>query len=374
MIKRKLEEIILPYFYKGKAILIFGARQVGKTTMLKSIMSRINEDIMFLNGDDFDIKNVFENASALRLKSFIGNYKYVFIDEAQRVKNIGLGIKIIVDNFPDVQVVATGSSAFELSNTINEPLTGRKYEFELFPLSFSEMVNHSDLLTEHRQLEERLIFGSYPEIIINPEKRIEHLKFLSNSYLYKDLLEYEHIKKSSKLISLLQALALQMGNEVSYNELAQLVGIDKETVEKYIDLLQQSFVIFRLSSLSRNIRNELKKSKKIYFYDTGIRNALIGNFNPLNLRQDVGALWENYFISERQKYLQFKGFYGNKYFWRTRSQSEIDYLEEQDGYFEAFELKFNPNKKAKLPQSFSREYPVKDFHVVNRDNYYEFLV
>ena len=274
---------------------------------------------------------------------------------------------------PEVQVVATGSSAFELSAGVSEALTGRKYEYELFPLSFRELSEKHGLLDEKRQLEERMIFGSYPEIINKPESRIENLKLLTDSYLYKDLLTYERIKKSSKIIKLLRALALQIASEVSYNELAQLIGLDKNTIEKYIDLLEQSFIIFRLNSLSRNLRNELKKSKKIYFYDLGVRNALISNFNSLEFRQDKGELWENYFINERLKYLKYSDLYANSYFWRTNSQAEIDYIEEKDGMFSAYELKYNTKRKAKLAESFKKAYKVKEFNIVNPDNYYEFL-
>ncbi|NOZ34208.1 MAG: ATP-binding protein [Chlorobi bacterium] len=373
MIQRIITNKIIKNLNKGKAILIFGPRQVGKTVLLETLKNKINQNILLLNGDDHDVQTMFEKANSSKIKTIIGNYSYIFIDEAQRIKNIGLAIKIITDNFPKVQVVATGSSAFELANEINEPLTGRKYEYFLFPLSYAEILKHTNFFEEKRQLEERIIYGCYPEIVINPTEKKELLNLLANSYLYKDLLSYEKIKKSSIIIKLLQALALQIGNEVSYNELSKLIGIDKETVEKYIDLLEKSFVIFRLNSLSRNYRNELKKSKKIYFYDTGVRNALIGNFNSLNIRADKGALWENFFISERMKYLNYSGFYGKTFFWRTKDKAEIDYVEEIDGTFYAFEIKYNPNKTSKIPESFKIAYPNHEYKIINTENYYEFL-
>jgi uncharacterized protein len=374
MIQRTITKDILSKFGKGKAILIFGPRQVGKTTLLSVLSKGIESEILLLNGDNTDVQNLFENVNTTKLKAIIGKYKYLFIDEGQRIKNIGLSVKIVTDNFKDVQVVATGSSSFELANQINEPLTGRKYEYYLYPLSYGELVSHSNFLNEHRELENRIIFGNYPEIVTEDTERINLLKSLTTSYLYKDLLNYEGIQKSSVLMKLLQALALQIGSEVSYNELAQIVGIDKETVEKYIRLLEQSFVIFKLPALSRNLRNELKKSKKIYFYDTGIRNAVLGNFNNLELRTDKAALWENFIIAERMKYLSYRQFYGQRYFWRTHNQAEIDYIEEIDGQFKAFEIKYNPKKKVKLPESFKKAYPGSSFYVINKDNYYEFLI
>lgn len=373
MIRRTITQDILNKFGKSKAILIFGPRQVGKTTLLSILSKNIKSEILLLNGDNADVQGLFEDANITKIRMIIGKYKYLFIDEGQRIKNIGLSLKIIIDNFKDVQVVATGSSSFELANQINEPLTGRKYEYYLYPLSYAELVSHSNFLNEQRELENRIIYGCYPEIVIKDTERINLLKSLTTSYLYKDLLNYEGIQKPSVLVKILQALALQIGSEVSYNELAQTVGIDKETVEKYIQLLEQSFVIFKLPALSRNLRNELKKSKKIYFFDTGIRNALLGNFNSLNLRTDKGALWENFVISERMKYLSYRQFYGQRYFWRTHNQAEIDYIEEIDGQFKAFEIKYNPKKKIKFPESFKKAYPGSSFQIINKDNYYKFL-
>ena len=251
------------------------------------------------------------------------------IDEAQRIEDIGLRLKLITDQINDVQLIATGSSSFDLANKINEPLTGRKWEYKIYPISFKEMVNHHGLLEEKRMLPHRLIYGYYPEIVNNPGEEKEILKQLSDSYLYKDILMWEQIKKPDKLLKLLQALAFQVGSQVSYNELAQTCGMDSKTVEKYIILLEQTFIIFRLGSFSRNLRNELKNSKKIFFYDNGIRNALIANFSPAETRTDIGALWENFLISERVKALHYSNKWSNYWYWRTKEQKEIDRSEER---------------------------------------------
>jgi len=281
---------------------------------------------------------------------------------------------MFTDQLPNVQIIATGSSSLELANRINEPLTGRKFEYMLDPLMFSEMVDHHGLLEETRLLKHRLVFGYYPEIVTKPGEEIRLLKSLAGSYLYKDVLSYEKIKKPVILDKLVRALALQVGSEVSFNELSQMVGIDKETVEVYIDLLEKSFVVFRLDAFSRNVRNEIKKGKKIYFYDNGIRNALIGHFAPVENRQDIGILWENYIISERVKYNHHRDFYGKSYFWRTAQQQEIDYLEETDGSIQAYEFKWNPRKKAKFPTTFLNAYNIKNGLAVSPENITEFLL
>lgn len=259
----------------------------------------------------------------------MAGYRFLVIDEAQRIKDIGLKLKLITDQVPQVQVIATGSSSFELANKSNEPLTGRKWDFHLYPVSFEEMVTHHGILEEKRLLPVRLIYGYYPEIISHPGEEKERLKALTDSFLYKDILLWENIQKPDKLLRLMQALAFQLGQQVSFNELASLVGLDHKTVEKYINLLEQVFVIYRLGSFSRNLRNELKSSRKIYFYDNGIRNALIASFQPLELRQDIGVLWENWILSERMKYLRYHQHWANTYFWRTTQQQEIDYIEEK---------------------------------------------
>ena len=373
MINRYLESIIEGRMGQGKAIVLFGARQVGKTTMLKNLLEG-RDDVLWLNGDEQDVRNLFENVSSTMLKPIIGKKSVVVIDEAQRIPDIGIGIKLITDNIPDVQVLATGSSSFDLSNKINEPLTGRKMEYWMYPLSFGELVEYHGLLEEKRLLAHRLIYGSYPDVINNVGDERMILTELANSYLYKDILMFDKIKKSDKLVKLLQALAFQMGSEVSYNELAQTCGLDPKTVESYVTLLEQSYIIFRLGSFSRNLRNELKFARKIYFWDCGIRNAVIGNYQMLESRLDTGALFENYMVAERLKKLRYEKSYAKSYFWRSKLKQEIDYIEEMDGQLVAVEFKWNPNRKAAMPLSFSRSYPDVDFKVVTRDNFGTFLL
>ena len=302
MVKREIEKDIRHYLFNQKAIIIYGARQVGKTTLVQSLVKEYKRSTLFLNGDDADIRALFSNPTASKLKPIIGNNKIVVIDEAQRIPETGLVLKMIHDNFKEIQLIATGSSAFELANKIKEPLTGRKFEYTLYPFSFSELVNHHGFLTEKRLLEHRLIFGYYPDIALSSGLEQRLLKELASSYLYKDLLMLENIHKPQLLEKILKALALQIGSEVSFHELALLTGSDNQTIEKYIDLLEKTYIIFRLNGLNRNVRNEIKKGKKIYFYDNGIRNAIIGNFLPLTSRTDNGALWENFLVSERIKY------------------------------------------------------------------------
>jgi len=371
MIRRVLEKNVVSRIATGKAIIITGARQTGKTTLLSGLLKE-REGTLWLDADEPDVRALFENPTSDRLKAVFAGKKILIIDEAQRIENIGMRLKLITDHLKDIQLVATGSSSFELSNKIIEPLTGRKWEFQLFPISFEEMVNHTSLLEEIRLMPHRLIFGYYPEIVTNAGSEKDILKQLTDSYLYKDILMWERINKPDKLVRLLQSLALQIGNEVSYNELANNLGIDNQTVEKYIQLLEQTFVIFRLGAFSRNLRKELKRSRKIYFYDNGIRNSLIANFSPPELRGDTGALWENFFISERIKFLKNNNIWANTYFWRTQDQQEIDFIEERDGMLHALEIKWNPKSKARLSRTFSSEYKT-SFDVITPDNFDRFL-
>jgi len=373
MIHRKLEKIINSKLNRGKAIIIMGARQVGKTTMLREQFSDSSETV-WLNGDDPDVHALFENITSTRLMSVFGAKKYIIFDEAQRIKNIGVKLKLITDQMPEIQLIASGSSSFDLSNKINEPLTGRKWEYNMYPLSFEEMVTHHGLLEEKRLIPHRLVYGYYPDVVSNPGDEIEILRGLSDSYLYKDVLAWERIKKSEKLVKLLQALAYQVGSQVSYNELGQLCGLDTKTVEKYITLLEECYIIFRLYSFSRNLRDELKTSKKIYFYDNGIRNALISSYSIAEKRSDIGALWENFIISERKKKLEYDLIYRHSWFWRTFSQKEIDYVEVGDGKIYAYEFKWNPKAKHKTPKQFLEAYPESSFQVIHRDNIEDFLL
>ena len=372
MIKRIIEKQIIEKINNQKAIIIFGARQTGKTTLVKSIFSEYS-DVLWLNGDDVDTHALFESSSAERLKLSFAKYKFVILDEAQRIENIGIKLKLITDQMPEIQLIATGSSSFELANRINEPLTGRKWEFNLFPISFAEMVDYHGFIEENRLMPHRLVYGYYPEVVTSKAYEKEVLKQISDSYLYKDILQWDKIKKSDKLIKLLKTLAYQVGSEVSYNELSKIIGIDNQTIEKYIDLLEQLFIIFRLNSFSRNHRKELSRSKKIYFYDNGIRNALIADFRLVESRNDIGALWENFIISERIKYLKYNNIWANIYFWRTRNQQEIDFIEERDGVLYAYEFKWNINKKPKLSTTFSKTYPNHKYSIINPDNYETFI-
>lgn len=370
MIKRILEEKIIQKLDKGKAILVIGPRQVGKTTLINSILE--NRDHLFLDGDDSTVRNLLTNPNTEQLKSIIGNYKTLFIDEAQRIENIGLTLKIITDQFKKVQLLVSGSSAFELNNQTSEPLTGRKWEYKLYPISWQELEDSIGYVKSEQQLELRILYGMYPDVINHPGDEIEVLKQLTNSYLYKDIFAFSGIRKPQVLEKLLRALALQLGSEVSYNELAQLVGVDKNTVSNYIDVLEKGYVIFRLSSFSRNLRNEIKTNQKIYFYDTGVRNAIIGNFNLLDSRSDKGGLWENFLIAERIKKLAYDGSLSNSYFWRTKQQQEVDYVEEVSGKITGYEFKWSEKAKAKLPKSFMESYNA-TIEVIHRNNFREFV-
>lgn len=372
IISRAIQKNIEKAFFKGKVLIIYGARQVGKTTLVKEIQKKFVDEVSYFDCDEPDIKQALTDKSSTELKSFLGNKKLIILDEAQRVKNIGLTLKLLVDNFPQMQIIATGSSSFDLSNEAVEPLTGRKYEFYLYPFSLEELALTYTKLEINRLLERRIIFGMYPEIVQTEGAVSDKLKLLSRSYLFKDILRYEGIKNSEAIEKLLQALALQIGNEVSYNELADTVGINKKTIESYIQILEKVFIIFRLNPFSRNLRNELKKMRKIYFYDTGVRNALVNNFNPLNLRQDTGALWENFMISERIKVKHNKQEDFNYYFWRVQQEGEIDYLEESSGQLNGFEFKWG-KEKFKIPKTFLANYKGSQVRLVNRNSYQEFL-
>jgi len=373
MIKRSLSKNIESVLSRNKAVILLGARQTGKTTLLKNMFENTSNTLWF-NGDEPDVQNLFSNATSSSLRAAINNYSTVIIDEAQRIENIGIKLKLITDQIPNIQLIATGSSAFELSNKINEPLTGRKWEYQLFPLSFSEMVNHHGLLEEKRLLNNRLIYGYFPDVVVNQGDEKKILRLLSDSFLYKDILQWEGIQKPDRLVTLLKALAFQIGSQVSYNELAQICGLDPKTVEKYILLLENVFVIFRFGSFARNMRNELKFSRKIYFYDNGIRNSLISNFSQIEMRDDKGALLENFLISERMKKLHYDEIWSNQYFWRTKDQQEIDYIEEIDGDISAFEFKWNVKKQPKINTSFQSTYNVENMQVITPNNIEEFLM
>ncbi|MCF8342106.1 MAG: ATP-binding protein [Chitinophagaceae bacterium] len=367
MIKRQIQAQIEEKLFKGKAILVFGPRQVGKSTLIQAILT--GKDHIYFTGDDSNDRQLLTDTALSSLKSIIGNKNIVFIDEAQRITTIGLTIKLIIDHLKDVQVIATGSSAFELTNKLNEPLTGRKYEYHLYPLSFQEMVSHHGLLAEKRLVSHRMVFGYYPEIITNSGEEKELLSLLANSYLYKDLLMLEQIKKPQLFEKLLKALALQIGSEVNFNELGRMLQTDNKTIEKYIDLLEKSFVLFRLPALNRNVRNEIVKGKKIYFLDCGVRNAIINDYNPIAIRQDKDALWENFIIAERVKFLHYNKLDVNQYFWRTTQHQEIDLIEEEGEILRAYEIKMNINQRVKFPVTFTSNYPSAELFKISQDNF-----
>jgi uncharacterized protein len=373
MIVRKLQTIIEQKLFQGKALIILGPRQVGKSTLLNMISAGLKKDMLFLNCDNNDTRKQLSEPGINELRRIIGKSEIVFIDEAQRVLNIGLTLKLITDQMPEVQLIVTGSSSLELSNLVNEPLTGRKFEYQLFPLSFQEISNHYGYLEAKRNLHQFIVYGTYPDVVNNQGNESEVLSNLVSSYLFKDVFMYQDIRKPEFIEQLLEALALQMGSEVSFNELAQLLKSDPHTVQRYISLLEKAFIIFRLRSFSRNVRNELKKSRKIYFYDNGIRNAILGNYSQLDSRTDRGALWENFFIAERMKYLHYNKIYAKRFFWRTAQQMEIDYLEDYNGKLTAFEIKWNPLTKFKFPLSFTKNYPDAECISVHTDNFQDYL-
>ena len=376
MIKRTLQKVLEQYMGKGKAILLIGARQVGKSTLFRMLTETVTEDaLLWLNCDLQNVRDTLTNPTLTTLQLLFGNKNVVVIDEAQRVTNVGMTLKLIVDNFPHVQLLVTGSSALDLHNRLNEPLTGRKVEYHLYPISTGELYASKGLLGVNELFEQRMVYGSYPDVLLGALPPEKVLMELAESYLYKDILEMEGIRKSSVLQKLLVALALQVGSEVSYNELSKTVGVDNKTVEKYIDILEKCYIVFKLNSFSRNIRSELTKSKKIYFYDLGVRNAVLRSFASLELRQDNGALWENFFIAERLKYNHYADRMVNAYFWRTSDKQKIDYIEEVNGELHLFEMKWNVKKqKTKLPNLFVETYHPKQANVITPENYLLFLI
>ncbi len=372
-IPRFIEKSIKERLFKGKLIVIYGARQVGKTTLVKKILEEYGPNSNYLNCELLSVQKGLSEPEAERLKKFLGNYKLILLDEAQNIPNIGKILKIMIDTYPEMQIIATGSSSFDLAQKVSEPLTGRTFTFMLYPISFGEIKSQSSLFEVEARIENLLRFGSYPEILHLSEKdSMERLDEITSKYLYKDILSFERLKKSSIVRNLLELLALQLGNEVSYNELANKLGIDRMTAQKYIDILEQSFVIFRLRAFSRNLRKEISKSIKVYFYDLGIRNSIIQNYNRMDIREDAGALWENFCIAERMKSNAYNLRRANYYFWRTYAQKEIDFIEEREGKLFAYEFKWSKNK-AKKPKEFLDSYKNSTFKIINRDNYWDFL-
>lgn len=373
LISRSVEKSIKERLFQGKIIVLYGARQVGKTTLAKKILADYGVSGGYFNCEEVSAQNGLAIAEANDLRAFLGEHKIIVLDEAQYVPDIGRKLKILVDTFPDMQIIATGSSSFELADKTAEPLTGRAWHFTLYPFSYEEITAAGHLFVTEEDREKSLRFGSYPEVFFLSETRaLERLNALSSAYLYKDMLRFDDLKKSGLVRDLLKLVALQLGQEVSYNELAKELGVSRQTVRKYLDVLEQSFVIFTLHAFARNLRNEIKKSVKIYFYDLGIRNGLVQNYNRLALRDDVGALWENYCIAERQKRNANHFRVVNAFFWRTYGQKEVDYIEEEGGQLKGFEFKWNPKKNVRVPAEFVNTYGA-EYSVINPTNYRQFL-
>lgn len=372
MIQRTQHQNIQELLFKGKAIVLFGARQVGKSSLIRELVKQ--REFLWLNGDEPDVSLLLENITSDRLKAIVGEKMLLVIDEAHMISNIGLLIKRMVDNFPEIQIIATGSSAFELADRTKESMVGRKEELQLFPLSFSEMVRHTDFITESRLVPNRLVYGYYPEVVTNAGKEEKILKDLAEGFLYKDILNLEGIKKSSTLQRLVQMLAFRIGSEINYSSLGNDLGINRLTVEKYIHILEKNFIVFRLNTFSKNQDNELKKGRKVYFWDVGLRNQIIRNFRPIEFRDDVGSLWENFIISERKKKLSYASDFRDTFFWRNTQQAEIDYIEVKNDETSAYEIKYNPNQKVRFTKSFVNAYRPSITQVVHCQNYWDFIL
>jgi uncharacterized protein len=373
MIQRFLANQIPGDLFKGKVILLFGPRQVGKTTLLRDLLRDYPESALQLNADDPTVRRILDTPNTEQLRQIIGNYKIVFVDEAQQINSIGKTAKLMIDTFTEVQLILSGSSSFDLASATQEPLTGRKRTFFMFPVSWMEWQNHVGYVRAEQDLENRLVFGLYPDVLNNREQQEVVLREIADSYLYKDVLLYGNLKKPDEIRNLLQAIAFQVGNEVSYRELGQITGLDPKTVERYIDILEKAYIVFRLGSFSRNLRNEIRTGRKIYFYDNGIRNAVISQLQPFAIRQDIGALWENFIICERRKRNGYQHHFANSYFWRTVQQQEIDYLEEFNGQLTACEIKYNEKRNIKIPKTFTKTYQA-GIEFINRQNFRDFLI
>ncbi|HEY9114325.1 MAG TPA: ATP-binding protein [Bacteroidales bacterium] len=374
IIESNLQDRLAKSDNQHKVIIIYGARQVGKTTLIKQLIKQQDKKTEYFNCDYFETQSLFSWENAGNLSSAIKNLDIVVLDEAQRIKNIGLVLKILYDEFSQLQVIATGSSSFELSNQINEPLTGRKAVYKLYPLTFTEMNQNAGYIDSKRNLNRVMRFGLYPSVILQDDNLAqENLNEIASSYLFKDILEFQYLKKPEVLLSLLKLLAFQISNEVSFTELANKLQVDQTVVQKYIQLLEDSFVIFRLPAFKRNLRNEIGKSRKIYFWDIGIRNAIIQQFQTIEMRNDLGALWENFCIAERLKLISYGNNLTNSFFWRTYSQKEIDLVEESEGKLKTFEFKWSAAKNASLPKEFSKEYSETEFKIVNSENFLDTL-
>lgn len=373
-IERTAKNLIKKRLKAGKVLVILGARRVGKTFLLKDFLKDVKENYIFWNGEDFAVHEILKRRSVKNYKNIIGNASLIVIDEAQRIPEVGLILKLIVDSFENLKVIVTGSSSFDITNLTGEPLTGRKYEIRLFPVSENEFYLTENPQERFDSLKQRLVYGNMPEIInyTDEKEKAEYLKDLVNSYLLKDILILDSIKSSSKIFNLLKLIAFQVGSEISIQELGTQLSMSKNTVERYLDLLSKVFVIYKISGFSKNLRKEIVKSSKYYFFDNGVRNAVIANFNNLSQRNDTGALWENYMISERLKFQSYKGMIVNNFFWRTYDRQEIDWVEERDGSLFAYELKWK-QENIKVPDAWRKAYPGSHFKLINQENYFDWI-
>ena len=371
---RDLSKNIIKKLQSNKVVIVFGARRVGKTVLVKEILDQVNEPVLTLNGEDINVHDKLAIRSVENYKQILGSYKLLYIDEAQKIPEIGLKLKLMIDEIEGLKIIISGSSSFDIHKDAGEPLTGRKYSFNLFALSENEYNQVENSISKIDKVRERMIFGNYPELLHLPDRedKIDYLNEMVSSYLLKDILVYENIKNSQKIFNLLRLIAFQIGGEVSLQELGNQLGISKNTVEKYLDLLSKVFILHKVEGFSKNLRKEITKNSRWYFLDNGIRNAVIANFNPIESRNDVGALWENYMISERLKYQEYKRLMSNNYFWRTYEQQEIDWVEERDGSLFGYEFKWKEDK-VKIPTQWKNAYPNASFEVINMDNFIEWL-
>lgn len=371
---RELSELILKKLQPNKVVILYGARRVGKTMLVNEILAKVNEPILRLNGDDIHVHDKLSIRSIENYKQILGTCKLLYIDEAQKIPEIGLKLKLMIDEIEGLRIIISGSSSFDIHKNAGEPLTGRKYTFTLYTLSENEYTQIENNINKMDKVRERLVFGNYPELLHLPDRqdKVDYLNEMISSYLLKDILVYEHIKNSQKIFNLLRLIAFQIGGEVSLQELGIQLGISKNTVEKYLDLLSNVFILHKVEGFSRNLRKEITKNSRWYFLDNGIRNAVIANFNPLQARNDIGALWENYMISERLKYQEYRRISSNNYFWRTYEQQEIDWVEERDGSLFGYEFKWK-EEKVKIPTQWKSAYPDASFELININNFSEWL-
>jgi predicted AAA+ superfamily ATPase len=371
---RDLSMNIRKKLQSNKVVIVFGARRVGKTVLVKEILDQVNEPVLTLNGEDINVHDKLAIRSIENYKQIIGSYKLLYIDEAQKIPEIGLKLKLMIDEIEGLKIIISGSSSFDIHKDAGEPLTGRKYSFNLFALSENEYNQIENSISKVDKVRERLVFGNYPELLHLPDKedKIDYLNEMVSSYLLKDILVYENIKNSQKIFNLLRLIAFQIGGEVSLQELGNQLGISKNTVEKYLDLLSKVFILHKVEGFSRNLRKEITKNSRWYFLDNGIRNAVIANFNSIESRNDIGALWENYMISERLKYQEYKRLMSNNYFWRTYDQQEVDWVEEREGALFGYEFKWKESL-VKVPKQWENAYPDASFEVINKNNFIEWL-